>query len=142
MHCLDYTKSRLNKPVWSKWQKSCRDFACKISTGWDITGISIPDLVLCVFLSEKTYPCEGRILPSPCRRGVGGEVFGGCSLLTHNFSLDVLLQRSLISSHFSFPLLAFRLLRRRLTQIIFLRGNGTSRCNPSDISSKVLIDPG
>ncbi len=30
----------------------------------------------------------GGILPSPRRRGVGGEVFGGCLLLIHNFSLD------------------------------------------------------
>ena len=42
---LILTKSGLNAPVLSKPRKPGRDLPCKVFIGWDITGISIPDLV-------------------------------------------------------------------------------------------------
>ncbi|NET55517.1 MAG: S-layer family protein, partial [Symploca sp. SIO2E6] len=36
---------RVNHPRFDKTAKPCRDVACNVSTGWDITGVSVPDLV-------------------------------------------------------------------------------------------------
>ncbi|NET54862.1 MAG: o-succinylbenzoate synthase [Symploca sp. SIO2E6] len=35
--------------------KPCRDVACNVSTGWDLTGVSMPDLVLPDFCKKFSY---------------------------------------------------------------------------------------
>ena len=65
-----YTKSALARPQITQPRKPCRDVACNVSTGWDITGVCIPDLVLYqvrINSYHSLLPCNllPSLLPTP-----------------------------------------------------------------------------